>query len=56
MIAKNGELYTKGTQPPDPPAPKKEEKADHSSTAEPDPNAVDNTGNPAATPAPAPAG
>ena len=56
VIAKNGELYTKGTQPPDPPAPKKEEKADHSSTAEPDPNAVDNTGNPAATPAPAPAG
>ena len=55
VIAKNGELYTKGTQPPDPPAPKKEEKADHSSKTEPDPNAVDNTGNPAPTPAPAPA-
>ena len=57
VIAKNGELYTKGTQPPDPPPPpkkeeKKDDKADHSSTTEPDPNAVDNTGNPAA-PAPA---
>lgn len=52
VVVKNGELYTKGTQPPDPPPePKKDEKADHSSTQEPDPNAVDNTGNPEAAPA-----
>ena len=48
VIIKNGEYYTKGTQPPDPPPEpkKKDDKADHSSTKEPDPNAVDNTGNP----------
>lgn len=45
VIIKNGELFTKGTQPPDPPKEvKKKDAADHSSTKEPDPKAVDNTG------------
>ena len=54
VTVKNGEYFTTGTEPPDPPPEeKKEDKADHSSTQEPDPNAVDNTGNPDA---PAPPG
>ena len=56
VMIKNGEYFTKGTEPPDPPPEEKEkdkdkdkdkdDKADHSSTTEPDPNAVDNTGKP----------
>ena len=49
VIIKNGEYFTTGTQPPDPPPEEKKEdkdkdKADHSSTQEPDPNAEDNSG------------
>lgn len=52
VIVKNGEYYTKGTQPPDPPPEEKKDKdkdkdkdkADHSSTQEPDPNAKDDSG------------
>ncbi|MBE6018829.1 MAG: hypothetical protein E7230_00595 [Clostridiales bacterium] len=51
VTVKNGEYFTKGTEPPDPPPEEKEKKegdgkADHSDTKEPDPNAVDNTGKP----------
>ena len=53
VTVKNGEYFTKGTEPPDPPPEEKKDdkdkdkdKADHSSTEEPDPNAVDNTGKP----------
>ena len=51
VMIKNGEYFTKGTEPPDPPPEEKKEdkdkdKADHSSTKEPDPNAVDNSGKP----------
>ena len=47
VTVKNGEYFTTGTEPPDPPPEeKKDDQADHSSTQEPDPNAVDNTGNP----------
>ncbi len=54
VIIKNGEYFTKGTQPPDPPPEvkkdkdkdkdKNKDKADHSSTKEPDPNAKDDSG------------
>ena len=50
VIIKNGEYFTKGTQPPDPPPvvkkdkDKDKDKADHSSTKEPDPNAKDDSG------------
>ncbi|MCQ2563024.1 MAG: transglycosylase domain-containing protein [Mogibacterium sp.] len=51
VIVKNGEYFTTGTQPPDPPPEEKKDdkdkakdKADHSSTQEPDPNAEDNSG------------
>ena len=50
VTVKDGEFFTKGTEPPDPPPEEekkeKDDKADHSSTQEPDPNAEDNTGKP----------